>query len=549
MVDPTPPVTEQPTGASPREVALALELARTQVLLQRAEQRFQTAFGRQFQFMAILSAQGHVLDFNQQLTPGVEAPRAEIIGRLFWDTLWWQGQPQMQRRWPQRLQQAAASAEPVVHEDAFTSSSGEPRWASAAVHAVRDAQGVVDGFIVQATDITERKQAEAARTALETQLREAHKMEAIGTLAGGIAHDFNNILGVILGNVSLAREAVGPDHPALQPLGQVHQAGRRARSLVQQILAFSRRQPQALRVQPLQPVLEETLALLRSTLPGGVQLRADLQPGSLWVRCDATQMQQVLMNLCTNAWHALVGGHGRIDVGVLCTVGPAGGDEVHLWVGDNGVGMDSGTRARIFEPFFTTKAVNEGTGLGLSVVHGIVVEHGGRISVDSQPGKGSVFHVWLPMADAAIAPPPPADSAPGLLDDGGGRHVLVLDDDEAIVPMTERLLQRAGYRVTTFQHADAALAAVQQQPLAFDVVVTDYNMPGRNGLEVVRELARLNPWLPVIVSSGYISDTLRAEAAALGVRYLLNKENTLEDLCRLVQQALGEGGGLRPLTA
>ena len=524
---------------------LTAELQRTLELLQLSEQRFRIAFGRQFQFMAILSAQGHVIDFNEQLPLGGSAPREQIIGRLFWDTVWWHDQPQMQRAWPLRLQEAAASDAPVLAEDAFTSASGQPRWASAAVHAVRGAQGELNGFIVQASDITDRRQAEEKRAALEAQLREAQKLEAIGTLAGGIAHDFNNILGAILGNLALARAALDAGHPALLPLDQVRLAGRRARTLVQQILAFSRRQPQVLQAQPLQPVLEETLALLRSTLPRHVQVDTRLAPGTVWVRCDATQMQRVLMNLCTNAWHALHDGRGRIEVGL----DQDGGGRVHLWVADDGVGMDSATRERIFEPFFTTKGVNQGTGLGLAVVHGIVVEHGGSIDVDSTPGGGSVFHVRLPATDAdadaaaaAALTRPPRDSVVGGLDEGGGRHVLVIDDDEVMALLTERLLQRAGWRVTAFLDPGVALEAVWADPSAFDVVVTDFNMPGRNGLEVARELALVNPLLPVIISSGYIPDALRSEAQRLGVRHLLHKENTQEDLCHVLQRAMAPPG-------
>ncbi|MEP7301836.1 MAG: ATP-binding protein [Caldimonas sp.] len=530
---------EPDSPSTGREATLAIELAEARRELERARQRFRGAFGHQFQFMAILSPQGRVLDFNEQLAPGEGAPREQIVGRLFWDTVWWQGQPAMQAAWPARLQAAAAASRPLLSEDVFTSSSGEKRWATAALHAVRDADGGLDCFIVQASDITEKKHAEAVRASLEAQLRETQKMQAIGTLAGGIAHDFNNILAAILGNLALAADAVGPGHPALAPLAQIQRAGSRARSLVQQILAFSRREPHELHVQPLQPVLEETIGLLRTTLPADVNLATRLDRASLWARCDATQIQQVVMNLCMNAWHALNDGRGRIEVGA----GHAADGRVHLWVGDDGSGMSADIRQRIFEPFFTTRPVDIGTGLGLSVVHGIVVEHGGTIEVDSAPGAGSVFHVYLPGVDAEPEPEPTCPAELGLAQataDGAGRHVLFLDDDPAMLPLASALLTRAGYRVTTFHDPELALAALRAEPSVFDGIVTDFNMPGRNGLDVLRELASIAPGLPAVMASGYIDDALRAEAARHGVRHLLHKENMRDDLCRLVQLALDD---------
>ncbi|CAN5810730.1 hypothetical protein BH11PSE8_BH11PSE8_33800 [soil metagenome] len=514
-----------------------------------SERRFRSVFNQQFQFMTILSPEGLVLEISEQLPlrPGA-VPREEVLGKLFWDTAWWENIPEMRSQWPARLEAAARQEGPLLSEDHFTSSTGMPRIALAAVTAVKDAAGRVDCFIVQATDVTEIKQAEATRQRLEEQLRETHKMQAIGTLAGGIAHDFNNILGAILGNVALAQDEVDVAHPAQARLEQIHKAGNRARSLVRRILAFSRRQANDLSVQPLQPIVEETMALLRTTLPARVSLELEMSRQSMWVRADGTQIQQVLMNLCTNGWHALQGAAGRVEVGLMRADLPASPEQqaaawpagpcAHLWVRDSGSGMDEGTRARIFEPFFTTKSVAEGTGLGLSVAHGIVAEHGGAITVESEPGRGSTFHVYLPLAQT----PDDTRPAPLLIPErarGKGEHILYVDDDDTMVVMVQILLERAGYRVTVCHDAPTALAAVRATPLAFDLIVSDFNMPDVSGLDMAVALAEIRPGLPVVISSGYLSDELRAGAAEAGVRRLLRKENTLEELCDVVRDLLG----------
>ena len=432
---------------------------------------------------------------------------------------------------------------------------GSDLWATLSTSAITDADGRHAGVLAMVTDVTERHQAEARRAVLEAQLRQSQKMEAIGTLAGGIAHDFNNILAAILGNVALLRQDLGTDHAALDRLAQIGQAGDRARSLVQQIVAFSRSQPQALVVQPLRPLLEETMALLRSTLPTLVELEARFSDVPLHIGADATQFQQVLMNLCTNAWHALRGSTGRIVIGLDAVVvdaemaqrldGLAGltgltpGPHAHVWVADDGCGMDEATRQRAFEPFFTTKPVGQGTGLGLSVVHGIVASHHGAITLRSAPGEGSSFDMYFPLAEPVAAPPPPA-AAPAVAP-GRGEHVLYVDDDAVMGLMVESLLQRSGYRVTCLADPREALARLRADAGIFDVVVTDFNMPELSGLDLARELRGIRPGLPVIVTSGYVSDSLRAEVQRAGVRYVMQKEYTLEQLGGVVQRALAEG--------
>ena len=268
------------------------------------------------------------------------------------------------------------------------------------------------------------------------------------------------------------------------------------------------------------------------------------------VLADPSELHQVTMNLCTNAWHALEGKPGRVVVGLEAVTlqadsakrpgGLAPGDYAHLLASDNGCGMDEATQQRIFEPFFTTKPVGRGTGLGLSVVHGIVAAHRGAIAVDSQPGHGSTFHIYLPLAE------PDGDALAAfvwgalepLQDQSQGRHVLYIDDDEVMLLLAQRLLLRQGYRVTCSQNPDEAIAMVRHEPYAFDLVVSDFDMPQCSGLDVASALACIRADLPVVISSGYITPEMRADAQTVGIRGLINKENTLEELGSLVQLAL-----------
>ena len=427
---------------------------------------------------------------------------------------------------------------------------GSELWVSVSTATVADANGEPIGSLGMATDITERKQSQAKRELLESQLRESQKMEAIGTLAGGIAHDFNNILAAILGNVALTRPHVAQEPAVLNGLDQIERAGVRGRSLVQKILAFSRMQPHALVNQPMRPLVEEAVVLLRSTLPSQVELELRLADTPLQVGADATNIQQILMNLCTNAWHAMRGGSGRITIALdrvelgaeavraLGEIPP--GAYAHLSVSDNGSGMTEATRVRVFEPFFTTKRVGEGTGLGLSVVHGIVVAHRGAIAVDSTPGRGSTFHLYFPLAPVPASDVPDEAAAPEA-PRGRGEHVMYVDDDPAMLPMIESLLQRAGYRVTALDRPRDALARVRAEPTLFDLIVTDFNMPEMTGLDLAKELARVVPGLPVVISSGYLSDEMRAAAVRVGVRGVLQKEYSLEQLAALVHTVLAGG--------
>jgi PAS domain S-box-containing protein len=419
---------------------------------------------------------------------------------------------------------------------------------SAARYASRD-QVVRTTVVLR--DITQRLEAQRLQRALEARLSEASKMEAIGQMAAGVAHDFNNIISAILGNVSLASRASASEASMRLALAEIDKAGLRARNMVKQLLAFARELPQERLCVSLGPVLREHADLLRASLPPNVELTLRLPPQPLFVLADATQVGEVVMNLCTNAAHATSAEGGLVSLSLEAAdlppeaigpfVSPPQGRYARIQVSDNGQGMDQGVKARIFEPFFTTKGRGEGTGLGLSMVLGIVEAHQGAVCVQSAPGQGATFDVYLPLTQPppamVVAPSEPA--APGAVPpNGGGKHLAYVDDYEAMVFLVTRAMEDFGYRVSGFERAQDLLATVRADPAAFDVVITDYNMPGTSGLELTRTLKALRPDLPVLVTSGFVSEPLQLAAREAGASEVIYKSNSLEEMCESIRRAL-----------
>ena len=392
-------------------------------------------------------------------------------------------------------------------------------------------------------DVTEQLRVRASEARLQADLRESQKLEAIGTLAGGIAHEFNNIVGSILGNAELAQQDVGPDGAAGASIEEIRKAGLRAREVIRQILAFSRNEPVERGRIDLRAMVEATLRMLRPIVPAGIEMRTRLPESSLYVEGDAGQLQQALVNLCNNGLHALGAGPGSLDVtldtldiGGTAPPGLGRGRYAHLAVCDSGVGMDAATVGRIFEPFFTTRAAGSGTGLGLSVVHGIVKSHHGRIDVSSEPGHGSTFHVYLPL----IAPPPSAEAGGSNAGEAPHGHVLYVDDDEALVFLVTRVLARHGLKVTGHHRAADALAAIRSDPGAFDLLLTDFNMPEMSGVDLAQQVGAVRADLPIVLTSGFITDEVRAAAIHAGIRHLIYKPNTVDELCNVVLRLVRE---------
>lgn len=387
------------------------------------------------------------------------------------------------------------------------------------------------GHVVCLRDITERRRAEEARHRIETQLFQSQKMEALGSLAGGVAHDFNNLLSVILNYAELLRVKVGGNADAERYVDHMLRAGQRAADLVRQILLFSRRQKQELRPMRLQDNIEEGVKLIRATIPRTVELDSSLQYDAPLVLADTTQVHQVLMNLCINAAQAMPERMGRIEISVQLkkmtadsvAAIPEGraGEYVVLSVSDNGAGMDEDTIGHIFEPFFTTKSKGEGTGLGLAVVHGIIRGHNGFVNVVSRKGEGTTISVYIPVYKDGTESQPA--SASGEVLRGNGQHVVFVDDEPAICGVTEHVLQSLGYRVTTYTDPMAALEAFKRDPKAVDLLLSDVNMPGMNGVELAKRFLALRRELPVLLISGFSGGWTPENIRPLGILDLLQK--------------------------
>ena len=390
-------------------------------------------------------------------------------------------------------------------------------------------------------NITERKQAELAKISLETYLRESQKLEAVGTLAGGVAHDFNNILAAIIGNTDVALLSVDSPAVTTQCLSEISKASSRGRELVRQILSFGRPRTTERKLISITPVVEESIQLLRATLPARVALSLECIGNLPAVMIDATQLEQVVVNLATNAYQAMAGKPGKIHIKIdsvrlddesrkLMPQPVSSSKEIdrvlRMTVSDDGPGMTELTASRLFEPFFTTKPVGEGTGLGLAVVHGIIRTHQGAITVKSKLGEGATFTIILPASDDQ------EQSQEKMFAEGEipltseivctvKPRVLYVDDDPAVLKATTLLLEHQGFCVSGFSDQIAAMDAFRKEIGQFDLVVADYNMPCVSGIEFARFVRTLSADIPIVIISGLIDETLRAHAARVGVQELV----------------------------
>ncbi len=411
----------------------------------------------------------------------------------------------------------------------------------ATISPMQDSHGRITNFVAVKRDVTREM-------SLEKQLRQAMKMEAIGTLAGGIAHDFNNILAAILGYGEMARAQVEDNDQLKRDIGQVLKAGNRAKSLVKQILTFSRQGEEAFSPIEVQSIVKEALKLLRSSLPSTIEMEDHVDLDCRAVLADPTQIHQVLLNCCTNAKHAMEENGGILTVSLSeIKVTASGsiaacpqlevGNYVDLSVGDTGCGMDELTQSKIFDPFFTTKEIGKGTGLGLAVVHGIVKQHNGEMSVESKEGQGTVFHLYLPVIDQKVE----VESSHNEVGQHGNERILVVDDEAEVVVMLQRMLEILGYKVTAFAGSVAAFDAYSAAPDDFDLLLTDMTMPEMTGTVLAKKILAIRPDFPVILCTGFSESMDEEKAKALGVREYIMKPILRNQLAVTVRKVLDHG--------
>lgn len=402
---------------------------------------------------------------------------------------------------------------------------------------VRDDQGNLFGSLKVIRDLTERIAAVKEQRQLEEQLRQSQKMAAIGTLAGGIAHDFNNLLAAILGYGELALLKLPPESFGHREVQQILKAGGKASELVNQILAFSRKETTKRSLVQPAVVLREALKLLRGTIPATITIHEQISATDKLIFANPTQLHQVIMNLATNAFHAMEERGGDMLVSLDLVRGREGtfdekAEHVRIVVADNGSGIDTAHLDHIFEPYFTTKSSGRGTGMGLAVVHGIVESHGGRIEVESTPGAGTIFRVDFPVVAGAAVPIKPQKSEALA---GGSESIMVVDDEPMVAGYLKTFLEQLGYRVTVCSDAPSALAEFTNNLDRFDLVITDHTMPGGTGFDMARTMLALRPNLPVILCSGYSSALSPERVTRAGIREFMTKPVSLHELAPLVR--------------
>lgn len=508
--------------------------------LRRSEAKYRELVENAPSIILRLNHQGEITFFNEYAQQFFGYPEHEIIGRKMVGTILPDD--------PGGTDPAVLSREMEHHPGRHTSSenenicrNGERVWISWTKKEVRDQDGNIVEVLCIGNDQTVRRR-------LETQLRQAQKLEAIGTMAGGIAHDFNNILGIILGYSELSMMAGSSDASLrTKSLQEVCKAAHRAKDLVRRILLFARQSEEELRPLQVGLIVEEALKMLRSSLPSTIEMRRNVNLSGIVV-ADPTQIHQIIMNLCTNSHHAMREQGGVLSVSLenidldaasalyLPDLHP--GPYMKLTVSDTGRGIDSSVIDRIFDPYFTTKGRGEGTGLGLAVVHGIVKGLGGAIKVQSEVGKGTAFEIFLPREKETEAKTEPISPAAVPT---GKESILLVDDEIALSAMAARMLENLGYHVTAATDSGEAFELFRSNPHRFDLVITDQTMPRLTGAELARQILSLRPDIPIILCTGFSDLVDRESAEAIGIRAFMMKPVTMTNLAETVRKALDVG--------
>jgi PAS domain S-box-containing protein len=437
-----------------------------------------------------------------------------------------------------KIKEVYAVGGPVRFETRRLTRDGRTLDIAISAAAKKDAEGNWSELVVNLTDITERRR-------IAQQLQQSQKLEAIGTLTGGIAHDFNNILSIIIGNAEIALDDIQSWHPVYNHLEEIKLASLRAKDVVRQLLSFSRKSEQRKIPIHIQALLDESLQLLRATIPKSIEIRSAKAADLGTIEADPTQIHQIVINLCTNAAHAMEQDGGVLDVrlsnvrldqaAALLHHSLPPGDYVQLRVSDTGCGIDPKIKDRIFDPYFTTKESGKGSGIGLSVVHGIVRDHSGAIDIESKVGAGTTVKVFFPAIEARPAKEPAASRHLMV----GNESILLVDDERSLTMMVKTALQRLGYRVETATDPQEALALIRNRPDRIDLLITDMTMPKMTGAQLIAQALRLRPELATILCTGYSEKINPQRAEALGIDAYLEKPFRQNDLAEAVRKALG----------
>ena len=517
-----------------RSIRYALERVHTEEDLRESEEKFRSLSENGPDIIYTLGVEGSFTYVNPAWEEIVGYGRDETLGKYFVDFM-----EEKDSGDHAKLFKVIRDGNKIVRSATITliNKDGSPRLFNFSGAPNLNLAGEVTGMVGLLKDITEHRKTEA-------QLRQAQKMEAIGTLAGGIAHDFNNILMAIIGHADLAKMKLPGDSEVIYNLNQVKSAGERAKRLIQQILAFSRMGEQQRIALSITPLIKEALKFLKSTLPTSIEIRDYLEADPGIIEADATQIQQIVMNLCTNAEHAMREEGGTLHVKLIRVEADTQtalqhhelhtGPHVRLTVTDTGCGMEPETLEHIFDPYFTTKEVGEGTGLGLSVVHGIVNTHGGAITVKSEPGKGTTFHVYFPIIEKEEKL---QERSEGPLPTGNER-ILFVDDEQVIVYIGEKTLGQLGYDVVTKANGVDALELFRADPDRFDLVITDMTMPRMTGDQFARELIKLRPDIPIILCTGFNPKISKEQAGKIGIKAFVMKPLVRRDMANIVRKVL-----------
>lgn len=476
---------------------------------------------------------GIVLEANNEAVKAYGWSREELIGKPIKKIV-----PEKRHGQAEELLTRCCSGETVRNIDGLRlHKDGTEIPVLLTLSLLTDDNGDPSGIVTIAQDMTAIKK-------LEEDLQKSRKMESLGTLAGGIAHEFNNILGIILGNAELAISDIQEWNPAKDPLTEIKSASLRAKAIIRKFMSFARKNPSEKKPVNIAEIIDESLKFVRATIPTTIDIQFEDLCNNEIVNADATEMNQVILNMCSNAAHAIGSKVGRIQIRLspedldyrestrLQNMMP--GKYVKLQIADNGKGIDSEISHRIFDPYFTTKEVNKGLGMGLAVVHGIVKSHGGGITVKSRINNGSIFTILLPITDK----PQVVENKKDLKLQHGNESILFIDDEKSIVDLNKKLLEKLGYKVQTALDPLHALSIFKEKPEQFDLVITDMAMPNLSGADLSREVLRINPSMKIILCTGYSDLVGVKEASKIGISSYIQKPVSMEELARIVQDVL-----------